>query len=163
MNAARRDPGADRAREPVQREHDIDDHESENGPADDLHREDERRVVHRVSDAVDRGSDEEKVFLVVEHLSVHEAAAVDQWLADKADRIEVFYLPKYAPERNPDEHLNCDVKANMNADGLPKDREELKGKLQQFMQKLAKLPARVAGDFEHNCISYAAAPQLNPT
>jgi transposase len=44
-----------------------------------------------------------KVFLIVDHLSVHEAAAVEQWLADKADRIEVFYLPKYAPERNPDE------------------------------------------------------------
>ena len=36
-----------------------------------------------------------KVFLIVDHLSVHEAAAVDQWLADKTDRIEVFYLPKY--------------------------------------------------------------------
>ena len=66
-----------------------------------------------------------KVFLIVDHLSVHEAAAVEQWLADKTDRIEVFYLPKYAPERNPDEYLNCDVKANINTDGLPKDREEL--------------------------------------
>ena len=28
-----------------------------------------------------------KVFLIVDHLSVHEAAAVEQWLADKADRI----------------------------------------------------------------------------
>jgi hypothetical protein len=35
-----------------------------------------------------------KVFLIVGHLSVHEAAAVDQWLAGKEDRIEVFYLPK---------------------------------------------------------------------
>ena len=50
-----------------------------------------------------------KVFLIVDHLSVHEAAAVDQWLADKTDRIEVFYLPKYAPERNPDEYLNGSV------------------------------------------------------
>jgi transposase len=85
-----------------------------------------------------------KVFLIVDHLSVHEAGAVEQWLADKTDRIEVFYLPKYAPERNPDEYLNCDVKANINTDGLPKDREELQGKLHRFMQRLAKLPARVA-------------------
>src|SRR3954465_319581 len=35
-----------------------------------------------------------KVFLIVDHLSVHEAAAVDEWLADKVERIEVFYLPK---------------------------------------------------------------------
>jgi transposase len=101
-----------------------------------------------------------KVFLIVDNLSVHEAAAVDDWLADKKDRIEIFYLPKYAPERNPDEYLNCDVKANINTDGLPKDREELTGKLRRFMQKLAKLPARVASYFEHKCIAYAAAPEL---
>jgi hypothetical protein len=38
---------------------------------------------------------------------------VNEWLADKKERIEVFSLPKYAPERNPDEYLNCDVKANI--------------------------------------------------
>jgi transposase len=104
-----------------------------------------------------------KVFLIVDHLSVHEAAMVDEWLADKKDRIEVFYLPKYAPERNPDEYLNCDVKANINTDGLPKDRAELTGKLRRFMPKLAKLPARVASYFEHKCIAYAAVPELNST
>ena len=89
-----------------------------------------------------------KVFLIVDHLSVHEAAAVEEWLADKKDKIEVFYLPKYTPERNPDEYLNCDVKTNINTDGLPKDREELRGKLHRFMQQLCKLPERVASYFE---------------
>jgi hypothetical protein len=95
----------------------------------------------------------------VDHLSVHEAAAVEEWLAGKEDRIEVFYLPKYAPERNPDEYLNCDLKANINTDGLPKDREELQGKLRRFMQRLAKLPARIASYFEHKYIAYAAVPK----
>src|SRR6476646_6508350 len=103
-----------------------------------------------------------KVFLIVDHLGVHEAAAVDEWLADKRERIEVHYLPKYAPERNPDEYLNRDVKVNINVDGLPRDREELTGKLRRFMQKLTKLPARVASYFEHKCIAYAAVPELNP-
>jgi transposase len=104
-----------------------------------------------------------KLFLIVDHLSVHEAAAVQEWLSDKTDRIEVFYLPKYAPERNPDEYLNCDVKGNINTDGLPQDREELQGKLRRFMQRLAKLPARVASYFEHKYIQYAAKPDLNTT
>jgi hypothetical protein len=30
----------------------------------------------------------------VDNLSVHEATAVKEWLADKEDRIEVFCLPK---------------------------------------------------------------------
>src|SRR5262249_51778901 len=84
-----------------------------------------------------------KVFLIVDNLSVHDAAAVEDWLAQHKGQIEVFYLPKYTPERNPDEDLNCDVKGNINTDGLPKDREELKGKLHPFMQKLAKLPKRI--------------------
>jgi transposase len=101
-----------------------------------------------------------KLFLVVDHLSVHEAAAVEEWLADKKKLIEVFYLPKYSPERNPDEYLNCDVKVNINSDGLPKDREELTAKLRRFMRKLSKLPARVASYFKHKYIAYAAKPQL---
>jgi transposase len=101
-----------------------------------------------------------KVFLIVDHLSVHEAAAVEEWLSDKRDRIEVFYLPKYAPERNADEYLNCDVKANINTDGLPKDREELRGKLHRFMQRLSKLPARIVSYFRHKHIEYAAMPEL---
>lgn len=100
-----------------------------------------------------------KIFLIVDHLSVHEAATVEEWLADKKAVIEVFYLPKYSPERNPDEYLNCDVKVNINTDGLPKDREELTAKLRRFMQKLSKLPARVASYFRHKCIAYAAAPE----
>jgi transposase len=66
-----------------------------------------------------------KIFLIVDNLSVHEAAAVDQWLADKKDQIEVFYLPKYAPERNPDEYLNCDVKGNINKIGRASCRERV--------------------------------------
>jgi transposase len=99
----------------------------------------------------------QKVFLIVDNLSVHESAAVEAWLADKKDRIEVFYLPKYSPELNPDEYLNCDVKGNVNARGLPQTRDELKSNLKAFMQKLAKMPSRIASYFQHKCINYAEA------
>ena len=100
-----------------------------------------------------------KVFLIVDNLSVHDAALVEEWLAERKDKIEVFYLPKYTPERNPDEYLNCDVKGNINTDGLPKDREELKAKLHRFMRRLSRLPGRVASYFKHKLIQYAAAPE----
>jgi hypothetical protein len=35
---------------------------------------------------------------------------VQQWLAEHASRIEVFYLPSYLPELNPDKLLNADLK-----------------------------------------------------
>jgi len=49
-----------------------------------------------------------------------------------------------------------------NTDGLPKDREELKGKLRRFMQKLSKLPARIASYFQHKYIAYAAVSEPVP-
>jgi hypothetical protein len=39
----------------------------------------------------------QKVFLIVDNLRVHRAKRVTQWLADKNDRIELVFLPPYAP------------------------------------------------------------------
>ena len=39
-----------------------------------------------------------KIFLVVDNLRVHHAKRVSAWLADKTDRIELVFLPPYAPE-----------------------------------------------------------------
>jgi len=98
-----------------------------------------------------------KVFLIVDNLRLHEAAEVQEWLRGKEEQIEIFYLPKYAPELNPDEYLNCDVKANVNGQGLPHSREDLKSRLKAFMHKLSKLPDRVASYFQHPSIQYASA------
>ena len=107
----------------------------------------------RLTDGADK-----KIFLIVDNLKLHEAAAVREWVADHQERIELFPIPKYSPELNPDEYLNCDVKANIHDKGLPHTREELKETLLGFMRMLAKLPPRVASYFQHPCIHYAAAP-----
>src|SRR5262249_39472352 len=46
-----------------------------------------------------------KVFLIVDHLRAHEAAQVEGWVKARPGRIELFYLPRRAPELNPDEYL----------------------------------------------------------
>jgi hypothetical protein len=102
---------------------------------------------------------EKKIFLIVDNLKVHDAALVREWVREHEDKIELFPLPKYAPELNPDEYLNCDVKANIHEKGLPHTREELQDTVKAFMHKLAKLPARVASYFQHPRIQYAAASE----
>src|SRR5262249_2057094 len=47
-----------------------------------------------------------KVFLIVDRLRAHEAAKVEDWVAEHRDRIEWFFLPRSAPELNADEYLN---------------------------------------------------------
>ena len=51
-----------------------------------------------------------KVFLIWDNLPVHRARAVRNWLAERQEQIEVFSLPSYSPELNPDEGLNADLK-----------------------------------------------------
>ena len=97
-----------------------------------------------------------KIILIVDRLSVHEAAAVLEWVNAHGDRIELVFLPKYSPELNPDEYLNCDLKAGVNEQGLPHNRGELKSRLYRFMHKLGKLATRVSSYFQHPRLRYAA-------
>jgi transposase len=106
-----------------------------------------------------RGSDK-KIFLIVDHLKAHESATVDDWIAQRTERIEVFYLPRRAPELNPDEYLNHDTKAGVNAVRMPNTQEELRSNLQRFMHKLVNLPNHIMNYFQHPCIQYAAAIDL---
>jgi transposase len=97
-----------------------------------------------------------KIFLILDRLTAHQDGAIEAWVAAHADRLELFYLPRRAPERNPDEYLNQDVKGNVHAEGLPANKGELRSQLQGFMRKLLHLPEHVKSYFQHPCVQYAA-------
>lgn len=97
-----------------------------------------------------------KIFLIVDRLRAHESATVQAWLEAHRDRIELFTLPVYAPEYNPDEYLNQDLKGNVHSEGLPHDSHELQARVQRFMRRLAAAPQRVMSYFQHPCACYAA-------
>ena len=44
-----------------------------------------------------------KVYLILDNLRVHHSKPVKAWLAEHQHEIEVFYLPSYSPELNPNE------------------------------------------------------------
>ena len=56
---------------------------------------------------------EQKVFLILDNLRVHHGKKVKQWLGKNKENIEVFYLPSYSPELNPDEYLNGNLKCEL--------------------------------------------------
>lgn len=90
-----------------------------------------------------------KIFLFVDNLRVHRAKKVSAWLADRKDKIELFFLPPYAPEVNPDEHLNRDFKTALRTGPVSTDKASLLAKATAFMSKLAALPEHVASYFRH--------------
>jgi transposase len=97
-----------------------------------------------------------KVFLVLDNLRVHHAKVFKAWLAEHVDEIEVFYLPSYSPELNPDEYLNCDLKAGVHSGKPARNKAHLKKKALSHMRMLQKKPHRVAKYFKHEKIRYAA-------
>lgn len=97
-----------------------------------------------------------KVYLILDNLRVHHCKPVKEWLEMHCEMIQVFYLPAYSPELNPDEYLNCDLKAGVHS-GLPaRNKAQLKKKAQSHMRKLQKSPKRVQKYFLHEKIRYAA-------
>lgn len=62
-----------------------------------------------------------KIYLILDNLRVHNAKVVKAWLADRKDEIDVFYLPAYSLELNPDEYLKCDLKAGVHEDAPAHD------------------------------------------
>jgi transposase len=97
-----------------------------------------------------------KIILIADRLKAHEDDAVEEWLAAHRDRLELVWLPRYAPELNPDEYLNQDVKGHVDAEGLPDNKGELRSRLQRFMRRLVHLPEQVRNYFQHPCVQYAA-------
>lgn len=98
----------------------------------------------------------QKVFLILDNLKVHHAYVVRDWLEEHKEQIEVFFLPPYSPELNPDEYLNCDLKAGVHS-GVPAGTKgQLKKKAISHLRKLQKMPKRVVKYFKHPKIIYAA-------
>jgi hypothetical protein len=64
-----------------------------------------------------------KVLLILDNLRVHHAQKVKEWLHGRGEGTEVVYLPAYSPELDPDEYLNCDLKAGFSWKSTGKERE----------------------------------------
>ena len=77
-----------------------------------------------------------KIFIIVDNLRVHHAKKVQKWVEKHKNRIEIFFLPPYSPEHNPDEYMNQDVKAHMRKKPAPRSDRELKRGLRSYMKYL---------------------------
>lgn len=97
-----------------------------------------------------------KIFLILDNLRVHHSKLVKQWAEDHKDKIELFYLPSYSPEKNPDEYLNCDLKYGLSIKPAPRNENKLKENLEDHMNMLQNNSQRVKKYFNHPDIKYAA-------
>jgi DDE superfamily endonuclease len=70
--------------------------------------------------------------------------------------MEVFYLPGYSLELNPDEGLNGGLKQAVTRQEPARSKAQLKRAVIGHMRRSSKLPDRVRSFFGHQTFRYAA-------
>ena len=97
-----------------------------------------------------------KVFLILDNLRVHHAQVVRDWLATQVEHLEIFYLPSYSPELNPDECLNADLKQAVTSQAPARSKGQLKKATVGHLRRLSKSPERIKSFFQNRPVRYAA-------
>ena len=98
----------------------------------------------------------QKVFLIVDNLKVHHAKLVKDWVAAHRHEIELFYLPAYAPDHNPDEYLNNDLKQKLRQQPQPASKDELVKNTRAVLRAIQRSPTRIKAYFTPTPVRYAA-------
>jgi transposase len=98
-----------------------------------------------------------KIFLIVDNLRVHHATKVRTWLEAHREDIELFFLPPYSPEQNPDEYLNHDVKTHIRQYPAPRSSSELQSGLRSYMRRLQQQTMKITRFFDQDSVRYAKA------
>lgn len=97
-----------------------------------------------------------KLFLIIDNLPAHKTNKVKSWLDDNNGKVQLFYLPVYSPELNPDEYLNQDLKANIVGKIKMNSQDDLKKGVMKFLNKRKRNPKQVKMYFHHPKVKYAA-------
>ena len=97
-----------------------------------------------------------KVIVIADGHPAHKGRRVKQWLTEHASQCELVLLPGYAPELNPDELLNQDLKSNVFSSGRPRTRDELVAQTRSYLRATQNRPDIVRAYFQEAHVNYAA-------
>ena len=75
---------------------------------------------------------------------------------ERQDQIELFYLPSYSPQLNPEERLNADLKQEMGKQVPVRTKAKLREAASSHMMRLKQNPERVISYFQDRRVRYAA-------
>ncbi len=104
-----------------------------------------------ISDAAGR-----PLVVIMDNHPSHHGKLLKDWAGENSSLITLEYLPSYAPDLNPDEFLNCDLKAQISKRPDRRKKGQLRKTATGVMRSLQKMPERVASYFKAADIAYAA-------
>ena len=83
----------------------------------------------------------------------HVAAATNQFLQRRSNRITAYCLPSYAPDMNPDEHVWSYLKGVFKSSPMQKD-DDLRQRVETSLMRIASDRALVKSFFQHPGVTY---------
>jgi transposase len=96
-----------------------------------------------------------KVVLIVDEHPAHKAGETTRWLKSQEEHLQVYFLPPYSPELNPDELLNQDVKTNAVGRRRAVDQADLMANVRGYLRSTQKMPHVVRSYFQEEHVRYA--------
>ena len=98
----------------------------------------------------------QKIYFVTDGHPAHKTKKLNEWLNENKDRIEVFFLPPYSPELNPQQYVNQDVKTNVIGKKRPINKEQMRNNVEDFMANRKNDRKQVQKYFHVSHFRYAA-------
>ena len=99
---------------------------------------------------------EHEIFLIVDRGPAHIAKKTRTFVESLKGKLQLFYLPPYAPDRNPDElvwkHLKADTVGRM----AVTSRDGFKRKVRSSMRQLQNDPGKIISFFQKPSLKYAS-------
>ena len=99
---------------------------------------------------------EQPIFLIVDGHPAHKANKVRKFVESVSPRLELYYLPPYSPDLNPDELVWNDLKNNGIGRQAISGPDQLKQAVISYLRFLQKTPSRIASYFLAPTTKYAA-------
>ena len=106
-----------------------------------------KRLIHNA---------ERMIFLIVDGHPAHKAKMVARFAESAKDRLQLFFLPPYSPELNPDERVWNDLKNNAVGRKFISSPKDLNKAVISHLRLVQKSPDRVRSYFQNETTKYAA-------
>jgi transposase len=95
------------------------------------------------------------IYLVIDSLPAHKAKSVQTYVASLEGRLELHFLPTYAPDTNPDEFVWSHLKQNGTSKKPLLANESLHSRVSTDLAAIQRNPSLVRSFFQAASVSYA--------
>ena len=97
-----------------------------------------------------------KIYLVLDNGRSHTSKKTKEFVASVSNKLEIFYLPPYYPDLNPDELVWNHLKNNTVGRSTVTDKQDFKSQIESSMRSLQKNPEKIKSFFGKDNLKYAA-------